>query len=137
MRAAGARVVVFPELSLTGYELDAHAVAVDDIALAPLVEACAATDALALVGAPVQDENGRAFIATLRPAFRSWEAILDTDIAITAVQSREGASESPKLLDTRSRRVRTADQPRRREAANTRGRATCGPLLCVVSRVRP
>lgn len=66
VRAAGARVVVFPELSLTGYELDAHAVAVDDIALAPLVEACAATDALALVGAPVQDENGRAFIATLR-----------------------------------------------------------------------
>jgi predicted amidohydrolase len=50
VRSAGARVVVFPELSLTGYELDAQAVALDDIALAPLVEACAATGALALVG---------------------------------------------------------------------------------------
>ena len=31
IRAAQARVVVFPELSLTGYELDADAVAVDDV----------------------------------------------------------------------------------------------------------
>ncbi len=66
VRTAGARVVVFPELSLTGYELDADAVALDNAALAPLVDACAATDALALVGAPIQDEDGRAYIATLR-----------------------------------------------------------------------
>ena len=65
VRAAGARVVVFPELSLTGYELDARAVALDDAALAPLVAACAATGTLALAGAPVQDQDGRAFIATL------------------------------------------------------------------------
>lgn len=64
--ASRARVVVFPELSLTGYELDADAVALDDVALAPLVEACAATGALALVGAPIKDEDGQAFIATLR-----------------------------------------------------------------------
>ena len=63
--AARARVVVFPELSLTGYELDADAVALDDVMLAPLVEACAATGALALVGAPVEDVDGRAYIATL------------------------------------------------------------------------
>lgn len=62
---ARARVVVFPELSLTGYELDADAVALDDLALEPLVEACAATGALALVGAPIE-ADGRAFIATLR-----------------------------------------------------------------------
>lgn len=66
VRAAQARLVVFPELSLTGYELDAGAVALDDVALAPLVGACAATGAVALVGAPITDEDGRVFIATLR-----------------------------------------------------------------------
>jgi predicted amidohydrolase len=63
--AADARVVVFPELSLTGYELDAHAVATDDVALLPIVDACAATGSLALVGAPVQDADGREAIAVL------------------------------------------------------------------------
>lgn len=53
VRAAHARVVVFPELSLTGYELDALPVAPDDERLAPIVAACAETGALALVGAPV------------------------------------------------------------------------------------
>jgi predicted amidohydrolase len=54
VRAAAARVVVFPELSLTGYELDAPLLALDDERLAPLVEACAATDTIALVGAPTE-----------------------------------------------------------------------------------
>lgn len=53
VRAAGARVVVFPEMSLTGYELDATPVAPDDERLAPIVAACAETGTLALVGAPV------------------------------------------------------------------------------------
>jgi predicted amidohydrolase len=53
VRAARARVVVFPELSLTGYELDAAPVAPDDERLAPLVAACAETGSLALAGAPV------------------------------------------------------------------------------------
>ncbi|BCB78789.1 carbon-nitrogen hydrolase family protein [Phytohabitans flavus] len=53
VRAAGTRVVVFPELSLTGYELEASTVDIDDPRLAPLVEACASSGALALVGAPV------------------------------------------------------------------------------------
>lgn len=66
VRAAGARVVVFPELSLTGYELDADAVALDDLALAPLGEACAATGAVAWAGAPVEDDDGRVFIAILQ-----------------------------------------------------------------------
>jgi predicted amidohydrolase len=61
---AKARVVVFPELSLTGYELDAEPVSPADGALAPIVDACAATGALALAGAPVEDE-GRRFIAVL------------------------------------------------------------------------
>ncbi|MBC6450892.1 carbon-nitrogen hydrolase family protein [Actinokineospora xionganensis] len=63
--AAGARVVVFPELSLTGYELDAPAITADDPRLAPIVEACARSGSLALVGAPVQGDGGAAHIATL------------------------------------------------------------------------
>ena len=65
IRAAGARVVVFPELSLTGYELDAPAIAASDPRLTPIVEACAATGSLALVGAPVQDESGGSSIGML------------------------------------------------------------------------
>jgi predicted amidohydrolase len=53
VRRADARVVVFPELSLTGYELDAPPLAADDPRLAPLVEACAETGSIALAGAPV------------------------------------------------------------------------------------
>jgi predicted amidohydrolase len=63
IRRANARLVVFPELSLTGYELDAAPVAVDDSALAPIVEACAETGAVALVGAPVAAENGKTIAA--------------------------------------------------------------------------
>jgi predicted amidohydrolase len=62
IRAARARLVVFPELSLTGYELDAPPV--DAAALAPIVEACAAAGTVALVGAPVADP--RLHIAMLR-----------------------------------------------------------------------
>ena len=59
VRQAHARVVVFPELSLTGYELDADPVGDDDPRLAPLVDACAATGALALAGAPVAGPGGK------------------------------------------------------------------------------
>jgi predicted amidohydrolase len=59
VRSAGARVVVFPELSLTGYELDAPVVTVDDARLKLLQEACAETGTLALAGALVPDVAGR------------------------------------------------------------------------------
>ncbi len=65
-RCSASRVVVFPELSLTGYELDAPAVAPDEAALAPIVGACAKSGAVALVGAPVQDRDGQVFIAVLQ-----------------------------------------------------------------------
>jgi predicted amidohydrolase len=65
VRSAGARVVVFPELSLTGYELDAAPIVADDPRLVPVVEACAETNAIALAGAPVRGENGRSHIAML------------------------------------------------------------------------
>lgn len=64
VRAARARVVVFPELSLSGYELDADAVDCDDPTLTPLVAACGETGTLALVGAPVEQPEGR-YIAML------------------------------------------------------------------------
>src|SRR5829696_987045 len=65
IHSAGARVVVFPELSLTGYELDAPALALDDARLEPLVEASKETGALALAGAPVRGEDGDDHIAML------------------------------------------------------------------------
>jgi predicted amidohydrolase len=65
VKSAGARVVLFPELSLTGYELDAPALAPDDPLLAPLVEACGSTGTLALVGAPVRGDDGAEHIAVV------------------------------------------------------------------------
>jgi predicted amidohydrolase len=65
VRAAGARVVVFPELSLTGYELDAPTLAASDPRLAPIIGACAETGTLALAGAPVAGQAGSSQIALL------------------------------------------------------------------------
>jgi predicted amidohydrolase len=62
---AGARVVVFPELSLTGYELDAPAVGLDDPALEPLTTACRESGTVALPGAPVAGAGGAEHIAIL------------------------------------------------------------------------
>lgn len=53
VRSAAARVVVFPEMSLTGYELAADVLDPDDPRLAPFVAACAETGTIALAGAPV------------------------------------------------------------------------------------
>ena len=63
IHAADAHVVVFPELSMTGYELDAEPISLDDPVLAPIVDACAETGSLALIGAPVETQPGRSHIA--------------------------------------------------------------------------
>ncbi|MEQ4721811.1 carbon-nitrogen hydrolase family protein [Nonomuraea sp. B19D2] len=60
-----ARVVIFPELSLTGYELTTPAISADDSRLGPIMKACAASRTVALAGAPIHGENGRDYIATL------------------------------------------------------------------------
>ena len=65
VRAAAARIVVFPELSLTGYEIAAAPIATGDPRLAPIVAACAETGTVALAGAPVRDDAGHAHIAML------------------------------------------------------------------------
>jgi predicted amidohydrolase len=68
--AAGARVVVFPELSLTGYELDllrddeALWLTTEDERLAPVRDACRARRIHAVVGAPLRDA-GRRILAAL------------------------------------------------------------------------
>jgi predicted amidohydrolase len=59
VRRAGARLVVFPELSLTGYVLDAPAVALDDPVWDGLVAACAEHGTTALVGALVVERRRR------------------------------------------------------------------------------
>ena len=66
IRRAKARIVVFPELSLTGYELDAEAVSPDDEALTVVAAACAEAGSIALVGAPVADGAARMHICTLQ-----------------------------------------------------------------------
>ncbi|WP_035923182.1 carbon-nitrogen hydrolase family protein [Frankia sp. QA3] len=65
VRNAAARVVAFPELSLTGYELDASAITPEDRRLLPLVEACAATGSVALAGAPLAGEASASHLAML------------------------------------------------------------------------
>ncbi|MDH4277466.1 MAG: carbon-nitrogen hydrolase family protein [Acidimicrobiia bacterium] len=50
---AGARVVVFPELSLTGYHFDAESIPANDSRLDPLVATCAEHGVIALAGASV------------------------------------------------------------------------------------
>ncbi|MFE7326901.1 carbon-nitrogen hydrolase family protein [Streptomyces sp. NPDC057565] len=65
IRVAKTRLIVFPELSLTGYDLAAPAVSPDDARLRPIVSACRTTGATALVGAPVREADGREYIAVL------------------------------------------------------------------------
>lgn len=63
---AGTRLVVFPEMSLTGYHFDADPIAADDRIVLPLVTACRRQASVALVGAPIEDDDGSRYIAMLR-----------------------------------------------------------------------
>jgi predicted amidohydrolase len=65
VRDARARIVVFPELSLTGYELETAPVDPQDVDLAPLVQACGEVGSIALVGAPIAGPGDQVFIAML------------------------------------------------------------------------
>lgn len=58
------RPVVFPELSLTGHQLDTSPMDVASDVMEPLPSACAATGSAALVGASVE-YNCRRYIATV------------------------------------------------------------------------
>jgi predicted amidohydrolase len=65
VRSVGARVVVFPELSLTGYELDAPAIDAGDLRLVPIVDACASAGSVApRCGARRVDRTSRCWPST-------------------------------------------------------------------------
>ncbi|THV33656.1 carbon-nitrogen hydrolase family protein [Glycomyces buryatensis] len=66
IRDAGTRLVVFPELSLTSYALDAPAVSLEDPVFDAIREACTETGSVALVGAPVRETDGVEHIAAIR-----------------------------------------------------------------------
>ncbi|MGY4103234.1 carbon-nitrogen hydrolase family protein [Nocardia sp. R16R-3T] len=54
VRCAASDLVVFPEMSLTGYDMHAPAIAVDDARLVGLIEACREENTVALAGTPIQ-----------------------------------------------------------------------------------
>lgn len=122
VRSAGTRVVVFLELSLTGYELDAEAISANDSRLLPLIEACAQTGSVTLVGAPLVTETGRPFIAIL--------AVESTGVRVAyrkmylgeSEKARFGSGSSPAVFDVDGWRLGLAickDTGTPRHAADT------------------
>ena len=89
--ACNADLVVFPELSLTGYHYDTlpFSLDTDAAALDAIVSACARTDAVAVVGAPVTYRDGKA-IAMLR---------VDTSgVSVAHIKSSLGAAENEHFI---------------------------------------
>jgi len=105
VRSAGARVVIFPELSLTGYELDAPAITVDDPRLTPLVEACAEVGSLALVGAPVHGAAGRSHIAMVAVEGTGATVAYQKMWLSTTESSRFSPGSEPAVLDVDGWRI--------------------------------
>ena len=105
IRAAGARLVVFPELSLTGYELDAEAVSAHDEALLPLVEACEETGTVALVGAPVDGGGGRLHIGMLRVGAAGVDVVYRKSYIGGAERTRFTPGDGPVALEVDGWRV--------------------------------
>lgn len=77
LRSARARLVVFPELSLCGYEFAGPAIPVDHDAFSMIAEACAETGSVALVGAPVRPvaTDGRPAISVVAVSADGTEAV--------------------------------------------------------------
>ena len=111
IRSAGARVVVFPELSLTGYELDAPAITADDPRLAPIVEACR-RDGVAGAGGRPGPGRGRAACTSGR--WPSTARVPPSPIARCGWAGR-----------SRSGSVREARRPCSRSTAGGSGLAIC------------
>lgn len=66
VRQSDARLVVFPELSLSGYHFDTEPVALNSPELDVIVDACTEEHSIALVGAPVESSAAGKHIAMLR-----------------------------------------------------------------------
>lgn len=117
VRVARTRVVVFPELSLTGYDLDAPTVATDDPRLAPLIAACADTGTIALVGAPVDGP----YIATLA-VDGSGARVAYRKVYVDSTESRFRSGPAPAVIDVDGWRLGLAickDTGIERHAADT------------------
>lgn len=102
---AKARLVVFPELSLTGSELEAEAVSPTDDWLAPIVEVCAATGSVALVGAPVRGAQGDLHIGMLRVDSAEVEVAYHKNWLGPAEAERFKPGDGPKIIDVDGWRV--------------------------------
>lgn len=88
VRSASARVVAFPELSLTGYEMEAPPLELADLGvLDPVREACRDTGSVALVGAPVRDRDGLTYLSCL--------LVGDTGVRIAYRKMCLGGDEEP------------------------------------------
>jgi predicted amidohydrolase len=105
IRAADARLVVFPELSLTGYELDADTVAPDDDELRAIVAACAETESVALVGAPVEGEDARAHIVMLHASSAGVDVAYRKSYLGGDEPARFAAGDGPVAIDVDGWRV--------------------------------
>lgn len=105
IRAAGAQLVVFPELSLTGYELDAEVVSPQDEELGDIVAACTDTESVALVGAPIEGEDGTAHIGMLRVSSAGVEIAYRKAYLGGDEPARFAPGEAPVLIDLEGWRV--------------------------------
>lgn len=104
---AGARVVVFPELSLTGYHFDAAPLATDDPRMLPLLETCAAHEAIALIGAPVTS-NGNLHIGMIAVSANGADVVYHKMYLGAAEEARFAAGTKPAVLDVDGWRIGTA-----------------------------
>ena len=105
VREARARVVVFPELSLTGYELDAPPVSLSDESLGVVVLACRETNSIAFVGAPVADVGGSVSIAVLRVGGQGVEVVYRKSYLGADEVARFSPGRGPVALDIDGWRV--------------------------------
>ncbi|MFD4180006.1 carbon-nitrogen hydrolase family protein [Rhodococcus sp. NPDC058514] len=102
---AAADLVVFPEMSLSGYAMDAPTIALDDPLLVPLIAACRRTGAIALAGAPVHTGTGGRGIGVL--------AVSGDGVTVAYIKMSLGADEArhfesghaPASIEVRGRRV--------------------------------
>ncbi|GAA4955805.1 carbon-nitrogen hydrolase family protein [Streptomonospora halophila] len=135
VRAADARVVVFPEMSLTGYELDAPPVASGDARLLPIVQACDRAGATALVGAPVRGENGAEHIAMLAVDGGGAAHVYSKTWLGGAEPERFAPGTGPAVLDVDGRRVGLAICRDFGVAAHAAGTAALGAVVYAAATV--
>ncbi|GAA4892344.1 carbon-nitrogen hydrolase family protein [Streptomonospora salina] len=133
VRTAGARVVVFPELSLTGYELDAPALACDDARLEPIVQACARAGATALAGAPVRGGDGAVHIAVLAVDGGGAAHVYDKTWLGGAEPERFAPGAGPAVLDVDGRRLGLAVCKDLGVAAHAAGTADLGADIYIAA----